>query len=153
VRISATSTGTLAGVAAELERAAVRAQKDAARLVGREASKMILDDVRRSKGSLRGAFGVRLGVKSDVQATNVTSSVELRAKPAGPWAMVESGTKSHTIKPRKKKVLAVGKDDVIGMHAHVRGVRGGRYWTHATDRLSQQLDPIVQRAVDADMGA
>jgi len=153
VQISATSSGTLAGVALELERAAYKAQADAARLVGREATKMILDDVRRSRGSLRIFGGTRLGVKATVDATQVTSAVELRAKPAGPWTIVESGTKSHTIRPKRRKVLAIGKGNVIGMHAHVSGTRGGRYWTNATDRLGQQLDPLVERVVDAGMEA
>lgn len=147
MRITATSTGNLAGVAAELERAAKRAQADAARAVGKQARKIILDDVRRARGNLR-MMGGRLGVKTEIDATAISSTVTLRAKPAGPWAIVTSGTRAYDITPRRREVLAAGVGDVIGEHAHRRASTGRDYWTAATDRLEGKLDPIVEDIVD-----
>lgn len=140
----------LAGVARQLERGAEQAQRDAGKVVASDARKVILDDVRRSRGSLR-MMGARLGVKSRVTATVVSSTVELYAAPAGPWTIVTRGTRSYDIKPRRAKVLAASRGDVIGAHAHRRATTGHDYWGQAVDRLDDELGPLVERAVDAAM--
>ena len=150
MKLTVHKSGDLVGVARQLERAARDAQRTAGKAVAVESRKVILDDVRRARGSLRMMTG-RLGVTVSVDATAVNSDVELRARPAGPWAIVESGTKAHEIRPRRRDVLAVDRGDVIGMSANVRGVTGGRYWTRATDRLDVELAPIVERIVDREM--
>jgi hypothetical protein len=143
-------SGDLSGIARELERGATQGQKDAGKLVASQGRKMILDDVRRARGSLR-IMGGRLGVKSRVTASPATSIVELYGAPAGPWTIAEKGTKRHTIKPKRREVLAAGRGDVIGMSATHPGTRGGRYWTRAVGRLDDELGPLVERAVDSQM--
>jgi len=145
------SGADLTGVAKDLERAAIKGQRDAGRQVATEARKLILDDVRRSRGSLS-MMGGRLGVKSRVDATAMSSVVELYAAPAGPWTIVTSGTRPYDIRPRRAQVLAAAKGDVIGMRAHRRATTGRDYWGQATDRLDTELDDIVGRTVDAAMG-
>jgi len=148
--LTVAKSGDLSGIAREIERAALQGQKDAGRAVAKEGRRLILDDVRSSRGSLR-MMGGRLGVKQRVTASTASSVVELYASPAGPWTIVTQGTRAYDIRPRRAGVLAIGRGDVIGMHAH-RPRRGGRdYWTAATARLDGELEPIVERAVDAQM--
>lgn len=145
-------SGDLSGIAAELERAAIKGQRDAGRAIAKDARKVILDDVRGARGSLS-MMGGRLGVKSRVTATQASSEVELYAAPAGPWTIVTQGTRPYDIEPRRRKVLAAGKGDVIGMHAH-RGRRPGRdYWAQATARLDSVIGDIVADTIDAAMSA
>lgn len=147
-----TKSGDLTGIARELERAALQGQKDAGKAIAKEGRKMILDDVRRSRGSLR-MMGGRLGVKTRVTASAAASVVELYGAPAGPWTIVTKGTRSYDIVPRRREVLAAGRGDVIGTKAHRRRRPGRDYWTAATDRLDRELGPLVERNVDAQIGA
>jgi len=146
-----TKNGDLSGVAREIERAALQGQKDAGRAVAKEGRKFILDDVRGARGSLR-MMGGRLGVKQRVTATTASSIVELYAAPAGPWTIVTKGHRSYDIRPRRREVLAAGRGDIIGPRAHRRATTGRDYWGSATDRLDGELGPLVERAVDAQMG-
>lgn len=150
--LTVSKNGDLSGVAKELERAALKGQKDAGRVVAKEGRKLILDDVRSSRGSLR-MMGGRLGVKQRITATVASSVVELYASPAGPWTIVTKGHRSYDIRPKRRDVLAVGRGDVIGMKARRRASAGRDYWTAATDRLDHELGPAVERAVDAQMKA
>lgn len=145
-------SGDLSGVAQELERAAIKGQRDAGKAIARDARKIILDDVRGSRGSLR-MMGGRLGVKSRVTATQASSTVELYASPAGPWTIVTRGTRAYDIRPRRRHVLAAGKGDVIGMSAHRRATSGRDYWGSATDRLDSAIGDIVADTIDAAMSA
>jgi len=141
----------LTGVAKELERGAQQAQRDAGKVVASEGRKLILDDVRTSRPRGLRMMGRQLGVKTRVTASAAASVVELYAAPAGPWAIVTKGTRPYTIKPKRRKVLASAKGDVIGMSAHRRATAGRDYWSQATDRLDSELGPLVERAVDAAM--
>lgn len=144
------TSGDLGSAAADIERAAIRAQRAAGQVVAKRARAIILDDVRASRGSLS-MMGGRLGVQVENHPSQVQTVVELAASPAGPWAIVESGTTGHMIRPRRKKVLAIAKGDVIGLYADVKGVTGRNYWTRATARLDAELFPDVQRAADTEM--
>ena len=149
---SVTKTGDLSGIARELERAAIAGQKDAGKAVAKQGRKLILDDVRRARGSLR-MMGGKLGVKTRVEPSAASSVVELYAAPAGPWTIVTKGTRAYDIRPKRREVLAAGSGDVIGMTAHRRRRAGRDYWTQATDRLDRELGPLVERAVDSRMGS
>jgi len=143
-------SGDLSGIARELERAALQGQKDAGKAVAKEGRKVILDDVRRARGSLR-MMGGRLGVKTRVTASAASSVVELYGAPAGPWTIVTKGTRAYDIRPRRREVLAAGRGDVIGMSAHKRRRAGRDYWTQAVDGLDRELGPLVERVVDGAM--
>lgn len=143
-------SGDLSGIAKEIERAAVQGQKDAGRAVAKEGRRMILDDVRSARGSLK-MMGGRLGVKQRVTATAASSIVELYASPAGPWTIVTKGHRSYTITPKRREVLAAGRGDIIGTRARRRASTGRDYWSAAVARLDGELGPLVERAVDAQM--
>lgn len=145
-----TKTGDLSGIARELERAALAGQRDAGKAVAKEGKRLILDDVKRARGNLR-MMGGRLGVKTKVVASAQGSTVELRGAPAGPWTIVTKGTRAYDITPRRREVLAAGRGEIIGPKAHRRRRPGHDYWTQATSRLDDELGPIVERAVDAQM--
>ena len=117
-----------------MERQMRAAARTAGRDVAKVARKQILDDVRAARGTLA-MMGGRLAVKTTVDARPVGAIVTLTATPAGPWSIVEFGTKAYTEKPRKAKVLAAGKGDVIGMTAHHGRRPGRRVWQPAVDRL------------------
>jgi hypothetical protein len=144
-------SGDLSGIAKDLTTAAKKGQRDAGKAVAKEARTFILDDVRRARPRGLKMMGGRLGVKATTEATDVNSTVELRATPAGPWTIVTKGTRAYDIKPRRREVLAVGRGDVIGMSAHRRARSGVDYWTRATDRLDSELADVVERAVDKHM--
>jgi len=97
-------------------------------------------------------MGGRLGVKVEVDSNPTSSLVTLRATPAGPWAIVEYGTKAYDIVPRRAEVLATG-GDIIGTKAHRQRRAGKRYWDAATSRLGSTLDQTVEDAVADEMGA
>jgi len=143
-------SGDLGSIAADIERAAIRAQRAAGQVVAKRGREVILEDVRSRRGSLS-MMGGRLGVAVENRPSQVSTVVTLAASPAGMWAIAETGTKAHTIKPRRRKVLAISSGDVIGMYANVSGVAGKHYWTHATDALDAALFPDVKQAADAEM--
>jgi hypothetical protein len=145
-------SGDLSGVAKDLQRAAVKGQKEAGRAVAKQGRTLILDDVRRTRGHIR-MMGTRLGVKSRVTAGAVQSVVELYGSPAGPWTIVTKGTKAHDIRPKRREVLAVSKGDVIGTVAHRRRRPGKDVWTPATRRLDAELFDVVADEIDPLMKA
>jgi hypothetical protein len=145
-------SGDLSGVAKGLERAAVQGQKAAGRAVAKEGRKVLLDDVRRTRGTLR-MMGGNLAVKTRVTAGAVSSVVELYGSPAGPWTIVNKGTRSYDVRPKRKAVLAAGRGDIIGMKAHHRARRGRDYWGMASGRLDAEMFDVVAETVDPIMQA
>lgn len=143
-------SGDLSGVAKELQRAVVAGQKKAGQAVAKDSKKLILDDVRATRGTLR-MMGGNLNVRNRVTAGATSSVVELYATPAGPWTIVNEGTRAYDIRPVRAKVLATARGDVIGARAHHRAKRGRDYWGGATGRLDAALFPVVEAAVDAEM--
>lgn len=144
------TSGDAGSIASNLERAAAAAQRAAGQVIAKRGRDVILDDVRSRRGSLS-MMGGRLGVAVENKPSRVSTTVALAATPAGPWAIIDSGSKGHMIRPRRKKVLAAARGDIIGLYADVRGVTGRHYWTTATEALDAELFPDVQRAVDAEM--
>jgi hypothetical protein len=145
-------SGDLTGVAKDLERAALKGQKDAGRAVANQGRKLILDDVRRSRGHIR-MMGTRLGVKTRITAGTTSSVVELYGSPAGPWTIATKGTKAYDIRPKRKQVLAASKGDVFGTIVHRRRKSGKDFWTPATRRLDAELFDVVADEIDPLMKA
>jgi hypothetical protein len=145
-------SGDLSGVAKELERAAVQGQKEAGRAIAKQGRKLILDDVRRTRGHIR-MMGTRLGVKTRITASSVSSVVELYGSPAGPWTIATKGTKAYDIRPKRKAVLAAARGDVIGMRAHHGRRTGKDFWTPAARRLDAELFDVVADEIDPLMKA
>ena len=133
MQVSVNRIGDFGPIGKEIERDLRNAQVAAGRAVAKVARKELLDDVRSSRGHLR-MMGGRLGVKVELDANTTSSLVTLSGSPAGPWSIVEFGTKAYDIKPKRKQVLAIATGDVIGTKAHRQRRAGKRYWDAATSR-------------------
>lgn len=144
--------GDLSGVAKGLQTAVVKGQKDAGKAVAKEGRKLILDDVRQSRGSLR-MMGGTLKVKTRTTASATSSVVELYGSPAGPWTIVTKGTKSYWIKSKRaQKLLSEGPaGPSYGTKVYRKPRRGHDYWGQAEPALDRGLFPVVADAVDAQM--
>ena len=127
----------------EVIRDAKRELRTANRTVGRGVAKAGKAAI--VKGAPR-MFGKRLGVKTKVDAYPNGAIVEFRGKPAGGWAIVESGAKPHGIKPKRAKVLTINAG--FAMFANHPGMSGHKAWTHAGERLEATTDRIVENVYD-----
>src|SRR3954468_18609447 len=54
------------------------------------------------------------------------------------WAILENGTRAHTIRPRRGKALHIGDEWRAGP-ARVRGVRGRHTYTRAVEQATQAV--------------
>lgn len=144
------ASGDAGSITSNLERAAAAAQRAAGQVVAKRGREIILNDVRSRRGSNR-MMGKTLGVAVENKPTQLQTNVSLAATPAGPWAIINTGTKAHVIRPRRKRVLAADRGDIIGVYADVRGVTGRHYWDTAVEALDAELFPDVKRAADAEM--
>ena len=74
-------------------------------------------------------------------ATRVTVDVE--ARPPGPWSIVETGAAAHTVRARRGRALTTPG----GLFRRVESgpQAGRRVWTRATERAA----PIIDEAVTA----
>jgi len=140
--VAVTRTGDL-DVAA-LERSLKAANRELGRQLGKVARKAQLDGAKQARRSLTlSGMGVRLGVRARVFAGPTRTTVDVEARPPGPWSIVESGAAGHTVRPRSKR--AVTPPDGPRAHASPKRQSGRRVWTRATELAA----PAIDRAVDA----
>lgn len=138
--IAATRTDTF-DVGA-LERSMRAANRDVGRELGRLARKAQLDAAKQVRGSLTlSGMGVRLGVRARTFAGAVSTTVEVEARPPGPWAIVESGASAHTVRARRARALRTPYGPRVS--AEPKRQTGRRVWTRATERAA----PVIDRAV------
>jgi hypothetical protein len=153
VKLTATRSGddpaTVAADAAAALRAGTRA---AGRTIGREGRRQLLAAAKSRRGSLRfsNMGGARLNAKPRVFAGANYARVVLTATPAGPWAIAETGSNSHTIRARRTAALTVAGDYYAMVQ--VSGVGGRGVWTHATGELEAALLPEITSDFDAALG-
>jgi hypothetical protein len=95
-------------------------------------------------------WGKKLGVKTTVDAGPDSARVEFVAKPAGGWAIRESGTRPHPIRPRNAKALHWFFDRYTMLVSHP-GSGGERAWTRAGERLKRAVDPVIEHIYDEAM--
>lgn len=131
--VTYTPTGSLEDALANLNKAFTKAQRDVGRTVAGVGRRVILDEAKAKRGTLRmsGMNVSRLGASAKITATPTRAVVKLTAKPAGPWAIVEYGTVAHLIAPKTKKAVTA---QPYGVFAHVqhRGSRAEHIWQAAT---------------------
>ena len=95
MKVSVTSTGSLTDTLDDSEQAAdPKAQKDVGKTMAGIGRRVILEAALRRRGTLSmSGFKIkRLGASAKIYATPTSTTVILKAKPAGPWAIVERGT-------------------------------------------------------------
>ncbi len=130
----------------------IKALADDAKQGAREAGKLVARDVK--KLILAGAgtsrfMGKKLNVKYRLHVNDSSTVVETYGTPAGAWSILESGRRGgYTVKPKRAKVLAAGRGDVIGMTARPGAIRGRSTWTKATESIGDDLEPIIRKAFD-----
>ena len=144
----ATTTGgdDLDRLTAQAAKALRGAQRGLGREIAKVARRAILEDVKAKRGGLRfSGMRTRLGAKATVTPGTVLT-VNVAAKPAGPWAIVEYGSKPHEIRPRRARVLFF--DGVYRMSANHPGTAGHRYWAAAETALDNAVTPVIVDAYD-----
>jgi hypothetical protein len=127
----------------QVTRAIVRDVESATRRVGRDVAKVGKKAIAAGEATFRGK---KLTASTRQQVSGRRTTVIFHAKPAGAWAIRESGAKAHMIKPRRAKVLAF--DGRFAMAARHPGARGSRRWTKAGDRLEDAVEPAVEKTYD-----
>ena len=94
MNVTVTSTGTLVEALDDLNKSLTKAQKETGRKVAGIGRRILLEAALRHRGTLSmSGFKIRrLGASAHVSANPTSTFVTIRAKPAGPWAIVEAGT-------------------------------------------------------------
>jgi hypothetical protein len=144
-----TSSGAdLETLTAQAEKALRSAQRTVGREIAKVARRAVLADVRRRRrgGLSFSGMGVRLGASTTIAATASGVSVTVTAKPAGPWSIVEYGSRSHQIRPKRARVLVF--DGVYTMHATHPGTRGSPVWAGAEGALDDAVTPVILDTLD-----
>lgn len=131
----------------QLSRDVARRYKAANRKVGRDVAKVGKAAIR--KGAPR-MWGKPLTSKTKVNSWSDHAEVTFQASPAGGWAIAESGTKAHLIKPRSRKALAFNAR--FAAHVAHPGSGGHKAWTKAGQRLEQAIDPVVEDTYSKALG-
>lgn len=127
----------------QVTRAIVRDVESATRRVGRDVAKVGKAALAAGEATFRGK---KLTASTRQQVSGTRTTVIFHAKPAGAWAIRESGAKAHPIKPRRAHVLAF--DGRFAMRVNHPGARGSRRWTIAGDRLEDAVEPAVEDVYD-----
>jgi hypothetical protein len=127
----------------QVSRAIVRDVEKATRKVGRDVAKVGKAAIAAGEASFRGK---KLTASTRQRVSGQSTTVIFHAKPAGAWAIRESGAKAHMIRPKRVKALHFGGR--FAMSAPHPGARGSRRWTVAGDRLEDAVEPAVENAYD-----
>jgi hypothetical protein len=127
----------------QVSRAIVRDVESATRKVGRDVAKVGKAAIAAGAGTFRGK---KLTASTRQQVSGRSTTVIFHAKPAGAWAIKESGAKAHMIRPKRAKVLAF--EGRFAMSAHHPGARGRHAWSKAGNRLDDAVGDAVEDAYD-----
>lgn len=127
----------------QLIRQSTRALEVGTRKVGRDVAKVGKAAIAAGEASFRGK---KLTASTKQQVSGRRTTVIFHAKPAGAWAIRESGAKRHQIKPKRAHVLSF--DGIYAAHVSHPGARGKHAWTKAGDRLEDAVEPAVEDVYD-----
>lgn len=117
----------------------MRSVERATRTVGREVAKVGSKAIKQGAGT----FARKpLTVRTRTSVSGTSARVEFLPKPAGAWAIAESGADPHPIEPRKAKVLRMPNG--YAMHVNHPGVGGTRRWSKAEPRLKAAVKPEIE---------
>jgi hypothetical protein len=125
----------------QVTRAIVRDVESATRKVGRDVATVGRKAIASGEATFRGK---KLTASTKQRVSGQHTTVIFHAKPAGAWAIRESGAKAHMIKP--KRVKALHFEGRFAMSAHHPGARGSRRWTIAGDRLEDAVEKPIENA-------
>jgi len=129
-------------------RDAARDLRAANRTVGRKVARTGTAAIRKGAPTM---WGKRLSAKTKVDAWPDRAVVTFQAKPAGGWAMQESGTRPHPIKARRREALHF--EGVFAEHVAHPGTTGHRAWTKAKQRLVKAIKPQITDIYDDALAA
>jgi phosphopantetheinyl transferase (holo-ACP synthase) len=127
----------------QIVRGSVRTLETATRKVGRDVAKVGKKALADGAGTFRGK---KLTASTKQQVSGRRTTVIFHAKPAGAWAIKESGAKAHQIKPKRAHVLSF--DGIYAAHVSHPGARGHQAWTQAGDRLESAVEPAIEDDYD-----
>ena len=102
--------------------------------------------VKAIKGTGRTFAGKPLTARTTKRVTGSSATVLFLPKPAGPWAIMESGTKAHEIRPKRRQALHFGGR--FASHAGHKGAKGKRLWSKTQAPLEAAVGPVIQRVFD-----
>lgn len=111
---------------------------------------LLVQAARDTGGDLRlskwGRRGIRLGVGYDVRGyENATAAV--RARPQGPWKVLEHGSTPHVIAPRRRRGRR-GNGALVFPDGKVRSVQVQHPGSQGKETWSQGVGVATPRAVD-----
>lgn len=145
MKVSVSSSGSLEDALDDLNRALTKAQRGVGRTMAGVGRRVILDEAKSKRGtlSMSGMNVKRLGASAKIRPTPTSVTVTLTAKPAGPWAIVEDGSRPHPIRPKVKQAVVAQPYGVFAYVEHP-GARGFHVWDAAT---AGGADSKIERAV------
>jgi hypothetical protein len=134
-------------------RTVVREVEAATRKVGRDVAKVGRKAIASGEASFRGK---KLSASTRQRVSGKRSTVIFHAKPAGAWAIRETGAKDHPIKPKRAQALAFpgagrktkGGRSGVTMFVNHPGASGSRRWTKAGDRLEDAVERPIEHTYD-----
>jgi phosphopantetheinyl transferase (holo-ACP synthase) len=133
----------------QVTRAIVRDVESATRKVGRDVATIGRKAIASGEATFRGK---KLTASTKQHVSGTRSTIIFHAKPAGAWAIRESGAKAHDIKPKRAQALHVPgfgrKESGFMMVVHHRGATGSHRWTAAGVRLEDAVEKPIENVYD-----
>ena len=132
-----------------MARETTRELRTANRTVGRQVAKVGKAAI--AKGAPR-MFGQKLAVRTKVDARPDGASVTFQGKPAGGWAIQETGAKPHEIRPRRAKALTI---DAAGTRCTptIPAPAATRPGRRPAPGYADAVDPAIEDVYDDALGA
>lgn len=138
----------LIGKLAKFRTKLVGAQREGVRVGALLATNTIRVELRATVPSGRlsgvGRRGARLSVGFDAPSSTTNPQAVVRAR--GPWQLIESNTRPHTIKRRRRRALAGRGFGPVASVDHP-GTKGKHPWTKGVRRAEPQLLAAMDAAV------
>ena len=93
-----------------------------------------------------------------VSATTTTATMTFLGIPVGFWVWAEEGTRGHMIRPRRRfadsdkgmyrAAMKGGLGHPVTAEVHHPGTHGRAAWTHACDRMDDEMGEVVDEAAN-----
>lgn len=92
----------------------------------------------RNGGTVMGKYKLTIEERGR-RATPDGASVLVYGTPAGFWAWRETGARSHTIRPRRKRAMAGSLGHPVGIPVVHPGFAGKRAWTRTVEEAEAEI--------------
>jgi hypothetical protein len=112
----------------------------------REVVKAFTKIAEQEGGRMKGRYQLTAEA-SEWQVSAGTASVTMKGTPSGFWVWKETGTRPHTIRPRRKKALAGDLGHPVWGAVHHPGTSGKKAWTKTVERAERELQDTVNAAL------